>query len=195
MGDRFFDLSKGEADIAIRNRNRSDESEDESLVGRKITDLNWALYASRSYVERHGRPICLQDIGQHSVIKCMGPIADTAPIRWLQAMAPHGKVGAYSESWAGLVLALKSGAGLAPLPVGHGDCESDLVRIIDIPDLVSHIYLLTHKDLQHSPRVRAFFDFVVSEIKAFREFLTGQPRKSNAKDVGVGPAPLSAHDR
>jgi tetratricopeptide (TPR) repeat protein len=35
-------------------------------------------------------------------------------------------------------------------------------------------YLLTHRDLQRTPRVRAFFDFVAAEIKAFRAMLSGQ---------------------
>src|SRR6266576_2440273 len=40
MSDRFFDLSKGEADIAIR----AGASHDVSLIGRKIADVPWALY-------------------------------------------------------------------------------------------------------------------------------------------------------
>ena len=29
---------------------------DEALVGRKIADASWAVYASQGYVERYGRP-------------------------------------------------------------------------------------------------------------------------------------------
>jgi hypothetical protein len=42
---------------------------------------------------------------------------------------------------------------------------------------VTHFYLLMHADLQRVPRVRAFFDFVVSEIRAFRVVLAGQSKK------------------
>ena len=52
ISERFLDLSKGEADIAIR----LGEPRDEALVGRKIADASWAVYASRAYVERYGRP-------------------------------------------------------------------------------------------------------------------------------------------
>lgn len=52
ISDRFLDLSKGEADVAIRRG----EPQDQSLVGRKIADAIWSVYASRAYVERHGRP-------------------------------------------------------------------------------------------------------------------------------------------
>ncbi len=43
--DRFLDLSKGDADIAIR----LGEPSDEALVGRKIADASWAVYAGRTY--------------------------------------------------------------------------------------------------------------------------------------------------
>jgi DNA-binding transcriptional LysR family regulator len=57
-----------------------------------------------------------------------------------------------------------------------GDRENDLVRVIHgAPKLVNQFYLLMHPDMQHVPRVRAFFDFVVSEINAFRVALAGQP--------------------
>ena len=58
MSDRYLDLSKGEADVALR----SGEPDDENLVGRKIGDSIWAVYASRGYVQRHGRP---QNIDRH----------------------------------------------------------------------------------------------------------------------------------
>jgi DNA-binding transcriptional LysR family regulator len=61
------------------------------------------------------------------------------------------------------------------MPVADGDRDGELVRVIDdIPELLSSHYLLTHRDLQRTPRVRAFFDFVAAEIKAFRAMLSGQ---------------------
>jgi hypothetical protein len=35
-------------------------------------------------------------------------------------------------------------------------------------------YLLVHHDMRHTPRTRAFFDFVVSEMKSFRALVLGQ---------------------
>jgi hypothetical protein len=35
--------------------------------------------------------------------------------------------------------------------------------------------------MQRTPRVRAFFDFVASEIKGFRAALLGQPEPPNRK--------------
>jgi DNA-binding transcriptional LysR family regulator len=108
--DRVLDLSKGEADIAIRSR--SGEPEDENLVGRKIADQVWGLYASRGYLDRYGRPGILNDLGRHRIVQCNGVMNNLAAAKWLRAAAPDAKITAYSESWSGVVMAFKSGAGL-----------------------------------------------------------------------------------
>ena len=64
------------------------------------------------------------------------------------------------------------------MPVALGDRENELVRVIDdIPELATKYHLLTHRDLHRTPRVRAFFDFVATEIKAFRAMLSGQAER------------------
>jgi len=176
LSDRLVDLSKGEADIAIRSYGR--EPDEESLVGRKIAVDAWAVYASRAYVERHGRPDGPEDLAHHCVVQFGGTIANLAAAEWLRRVAPHATVGACSESFPGLLLAVKSGAGLAPLSSVLGEAEPDLVRVINrVPELLTHYYLLMHPDMQHTPRIRAFYDFVESEIKGFRKALAGQPEQ------------------
>jgi hypothetical protein len=46
-----------------------------------------------------------------------------------------------------------------------------------IPELMTSFYLLMHKDLKRTPRVRAFFDFILDELDAVRRLLSGQPDK------------------
>jgi len=70
-------------------------------------------------------------------------------------------------------MTVKSGAGLAPLPVPLAVRESDLVSVLGpLPGLYSPIYLLTHPDLRQMPRVRTFFDFIIEEIDSVRPVLT-----------------------
>jgi DNA-binding transcriptional LysR family regulator len=171
MSDQFLDLSKGAAEIAIR----AGEPRDERLVGRKIAQTPWAVYASRSYLERHGRPERPENIDRHLVVVSDGAIADYPAAQWLRSVAPHATVAARSDNWPGVVLAVKSGAGLAPMPISYGDGESGLVRMIDdIPELVTNFYLLTRRDLRRTPRVSTFFDYVGDEIRAFRAMLLGK---------------------
>ena len=168
ISDRHLDLSKGEADIAIR----LGEPSDETLVGRKIADASWSVYASRGYVERHGRPDNPDDLKGHLVVDCEVSNANYPGARWARSVAHRATVAARSDHWQGLILAVKAGAGLAAMPHFQGDNESDLVRVVDDIGLVVPYYLLMHRDMQHTPRVRAFADFVSSEIKSFRALLS-----------------------
>lgn len=144
MSDHFLDIAKGEADVAIR----AGVPNEETLVGRKIADVPWALYCSRAYLARYGRVERVEDIAGHSVIEFDGDIRDHHAAKWLRSVAPTARVVARSNTVPGLLMTVKSGAGLAPLPVPLAFQETDLVSVLGpLPGLYSPIYLLTHPDL------------------------------------------------
>jgi DNA-binding transcriptional LysR family regulator len=169
MSDRYLDLAKGEADVALRSGDTDGE-----LVGRKIADSIWAVYASRRYVERHGKPDRIEDLEQHALVGFDETMANHRAAKWLAKVAPNGKIVARNNSVLGLLYAVKSGVGIAPLPTAIADAEDDLVRVLGpIPELARIWRLLTPPDLRRTPRVSAFFDFITEEIEALRPILTG----------------------
>jgi DNA-binding transcriptional LysR family regulator len=169
MSDQFLNLANGEADVAIR----AGIPNEETLVGRKLAEVPWALYCSRAYLARYGRVERVEDIAGHSVIEFDGDIRDHHAAKWLRSVAPTARVVARSNTVPGLLMTVKSGAGLAPLPVPLADQQGDLVSVLGpLPVLYSPIYLLTHPDLRHMPRVRTFFDFMIAEIDRVRPVLT-----------------------
>jgi len=180
MGDRFLDLSKGEADVAVR----AGDQYDDNLIGRKIAAVQWALYASQAYVSRNG-PIDVPDeLNNHAVVEFDGALKSHAASKWMKAMAPEARAAALSNSIPGLLMTVKSGAGLAPLPMPLASKETDLVSLISpIPGLESNIYLLTHPDLRRMPRVQAFFEFIGSEVESVRRALSGESDLSATIDV------------
>jgi DNA-binding transcriptional LysR family regulator len=169
MSDHFLDIAKGEADVAIR----AGVPNEETLVGRKIADVPWALYCSRAYLDRYGRVERAEDIAGHSVIEFDGDIRDHHAAKWLRSVAPTARVVARSDTVPGLLMSVKSGAGLAPLPMPLAVRETDLVAVLGpVPGLYSPIYLLTHPDIRHMPRIRTLFDFIIAEIDNVRPVLT-----------------------
>ena len=100
VSDQCLDLSTGEADIAIR----AGEPDDEALVGRTIAEMSWALYASRSYFERHGRLECPKDIERHLVVAYDGAMANYPAFRWLRSVAPGAPLQGVPHDYSGLVL-------------------------------------------------------------------------------------------
>jgi DNA-binding transcriptional LysR family regulator len=172
MSDTLVDLAKGHADVAIRAAAPTDNE----LIGRKIADSPWAVYASHSYVSRHGHPERKEDINHHTVVRFAGEMSDHKAARWLRSVAPNARVGAHATSLPTMILAVRSGIGLAPLPLIVGENESDLARLLGpFPDLNTQFYVLMHRDMKRTPRVRAFFDFIVDEVKPVRAILEGKP--------------------
>lgn len=170
MSDKYLDLMKGEADVALR----SGDTEDSELVGRKIADSIWAVYASRKYIERHGKPERVEDLAQHALVGFDETMANHRASKWLRQVAPNARIVARNNSVLGLIYAVKAGLGVAPLPTALGDAEDDLVRVLGpIPELARIWRLLTPPDLRRTPRVAAFFDFIVEEIDALQPILTG----------------------
>jgi DNA-binding transcriptional LysR family regulator len=170
MSDKYVDLSRGEADVALR----SGDTDDGDLVGRKIADSLWAVYASRRYIEQHGKPERVEDLNRHLVVGFDDTMAKHRAAQWLSRVVPNARVIARNNSVLGLVYAVKSGIGLAPLPTALGDAEEDLVRVLGpIPELARIWRILAHPDARRTPRVSAFFDFINEEIEALRPILTG----------------------
>jgi DNA-binding transcriptional LysR family regulator len=170
MSDRYLDLAKGEADVALR----SGDTVDKDLVGRKIADSLWAVYASQRYVQQHGRPESVADLSRHALVGFDQGMARHRAAQWLGQVAPGARLAARNDSVLGLVYSVKAGVGIAPLPTALGDAESDLVRVLGpIPELARIWRILTTRQLRRTPRVSAFFDFLVSETEALRPILTG----------------------
>jgi len=167
--DRYLDLSKGEVDVAFRSGDTDDE-----LVGRKIADSLWAVYASRAYLERHAPPARVEDLAQHPLVGFDESLSQHRASKWLCEVAPGAAMAARHASVLGLVSAIKSGIGIGPLPTALGDAEQDLVRVLGpIPELARSWRVLAHPDVRRIPRIAAFFDFVVEEREALKSILTG----------------------
>jgi DNA-binding transcriptional LysR family regulator len=170
MSDKYIDLASGEADVALR----SGDTDDAELVGRKIADSLWAVYASRRYIEQHGAPQRVEDLERHLVVGLDESMAKHRAATWLARVAPNAKIVARNNSVLGLVYAVKSGIGLAPLPTALGDNEPDLVRVLaPIPELARIWRVLAHPHTRRTPRVSAFFDFIAEEGDALRSIFTG----------------------
>ena len=170
MSDKYIDLAKGEADVALR----SGDTDDGDLVGRKIGDSVWAIYASTTYIERHGSPQRVEDLPRHALVGFDDTMAKHRIAAWLRKIAPGAVLAARTNSVLGLVYSAKAGIGVAPLPIALGDAEPDLVRVIEpVAELTRIWRVLTTPELRHTPRVAAFFEFIVDEIDTLRPIITG----------------------
>lgn len=168
--DQYLDLSKGEADVAFR----SGEPVDDTLVGRKICDSIWAIYASRSYVQQHGRPTSIDDLADHALLGFDGIMENHRVAKWLPVAVPNARIVSRNDSMLGTLSAVKAGVGIAPLPTTLGDAEDVLIQVLPpVDELTRSWYLLTAPDLRKTPRVAAFVDQVLEDVPALRKALIG----------------------
>jgi DNA-binding transcriptional LysR family regulator len=172
MGQRLADLTKGEADIAIRGGSSGGS---EALVGIKIADTPWGVYASRGFVERFGRPRDVEDLAHFSIVELAEELERIPAVSWMQAHTQGAPTAARCGNVPSAVLAVKAGAGLAVLPALHVAGDDELVCVLGPLQVPAYsLYLFVHKDLRRVPRVSAFFEFCRRELKPV--LLTGAMR-------------------
>ncbi len=161
-------LTKREADVALRLASFTQSD----LVVRKVGAVAYALYAARSYLERHGEPDWSAGAAGHTLVLTEQDLLGLPEMQWLLASAPAASVGMASNSrlvhWA----AARDGVGLACLPCYLGDGVPDLVRVpAPAPGPIRDLWLGVHADLRHMPRIRAFSEAIRTGLQDARERL------------------------
>lgn len=166
-------LNNREADLAIRATNQPPEG----LVGRKLTGQGLAKYASRAYLDARGVApgaiaATVKDNSRgHAWI---GLIGDKIVPNWVKAHYPDARCAARLDTVYTLYGAAKAGLGIAELPCRLGNADPDLVRVAPL-ETAPHrdIWILYHRDMRHTARLRALADFltkiVVAERRLFEE--------------------------
>ena len=163
MEQRMLDLSKGEADIAIRGGTPGPGA----LVARKVAEPPWGIYASCAFIERHGRPAEPRDIERFTVVELTDEFENLPSVRWMRSYAPQARIAVRCANIPAVHLAVRAGAGLAPLPAIYAADDAELVSVFgSIPELKYPMFLVAHKDIRRRPRVNAFFEFCLRELKS-----------------------------
>lgn len=164
---RNFDLTRREADLAVRlGRPR-----DYGLVTRRLAELAYGLYSLESSVAAaRGRP----DFGRDPFLGFDDSQASTAQERWLGQHGPERKVVFRSNSTAALHAAARRGVGVVLLPCFLGDADASLRRLEAPAPLESEVWLLVHRDLRRTPRVRAVIEWLDELVSQARPALTGR---------------------
>lgn len=169
VGNAPLNLSKRDADIAIR----ATQAPPDTLVGRKIAPISWALYGLRTdFPEGDAFPGA--DILAERRWAALGE--DMAALRAVRAFVDirPEKIVFRANSVLALAQAVETGIGVGHLPCFIGDRSPALRRLSDIrPDMGADLWLLTHEDLRHSPRIRIFMDYIGDELMKQRAAIAG----------------------
>ncbi|TFL19979.1 LysR family transcriptional regulator [Jannaschia formosa] len=160
---RVLSLEDGEADVALRVAVRL---AGDTLVARKLLDHPWGFYASKGYIDRHGKPSGYGDMAAHRIVCCTGPEAQHEPIRMAQARLPVHDHPVRIQSLDGVVGMVRAGEGVGLLARATGDVLPELEFCFSEPDLVQGLWLVTSQAGHADPLIRAFIRFCAEALPA-----------------------------
>lgn len=169
---RRFNLSRREADIAVRI-GHFDKGD---LVERKVADVSYGLYASESYLAKHGRPdFSKKGLGHHVVTLSPSPTR-VVHMEWLKALLPRASVLLRTNGVQSHLAAAEAGVAMAALPRMTGDGRPGILRLkTPIPEPSQPVKIGVHADLRDTPRIRMLIDYLVRELKLRARALNPDP--------------------
>ena len=163
---RVFRLDYGEAHVAIRAGSAPEEPDN---VVQPLTRMQAGLYASRSYVERYGRPASEAEFAGHRFV-CTDAEVTRAPFhRWLRATVQPDQITYAATEVAALEQAVRQGAGIGFMMSIRAMEDPDLVEILPPrPEWESQLRIVTHVDLHRTRKVQAFLVHLKDAAKEWK---------------------------
>lgn len=166
IDNQNVNLSKRQADVAVRPTRNPPET----LVGRRVASVAVAPYAAPKYMR--GRSEDLDTLDWLSVDESLSHLAAA---KWFRETYADASVVLRANSLFGLLHTCEAGMGAALLACFMADPRKGLRRIgPPITEAGTTLWLLTHEDLRHTGRVRAFMDFMATSLAGEIDLLEGR---------------------
>ncbi len=155
----LVDLGSREADIALRISPKPPEH----LIGRKVVPLGHGIYGSETYLTQQ----------QKNPNLILWSHERSCP-EWVTKHFPKSKIVLRVSEVMTMMEATRNHLGLARMPCYVADADPRLRRV-DIPVTPSDwsVWVLSHKDLRDTARVRACREFLVDTIEHQRALIEG----------------------
>jgi len=163
VSNKFVRLAERDADIAIRLTNTPFDT----LIGTRLTTVASAVYGARAY--------CARVQAGEAQEKWLGIECCGFHMSWTKDACPEHDHNFYVDDTLLTLAALRVGAGLAYLPCFMGDSEPSLLRFrAPEPRHDLGLWLLYHRDLRRTKRVRLFREHMQREIADLRDLFEGR---------------------
>ena len=164
--DKELDLSTRQADIGIWAR----RPKKLNYIQKKLIDIHYHIYGSTKYLEQYGHPKTVSELNKHKFISygrgAPSPVfnpdwALKLGIKDNKKRKPVMKV----NSVYGLLLAVRSGVGLAALPDYITVSVPNIVKVLpQIEGPKTEAYFVYPESLKNTARIIAFRNFLYTKI-------------------------------
>ena len=164
--DKELDLSTRQADIGIWAR----RPKKLNYIQKKLIDIHYHIYGSTKYLEQYGHPKTVSELNKHKFISygrgAPSPVfnpdwALKLGIKDNKKRKPVMKV----NSVYGLLLAVRSGVGLAALPDYITASVPNIVKVLpQIEGPKTEAYFVYPESLKNTARIIAFRNFLYTKV-------------------------------
>lgn len=160
--NQFYNLSKREADIAIRPANEVPLH----LIGRKLGRINFGLYGSKQYAKKYlKKKNNFEDFLDCSFIALDDSLQHLKSKKWLDKKLKDHRSVYRVDDLTTMTKLCDAGLGLALIPHYIAqECKN--LELIYSPDefVGSDLWVLTQKDIGKVPKIKKCTDYLCEEI-------------------------------
>lgn len=156
------DLRRREADIAIRHG----RPEQPDLIAKLLRETSIHLYASSDYLDQHGRPTSPSDLSEAVFIGFDQSDRLLTRLNEIGLTLTKNNFKLISESGAVAWELVKQGLGIGLMVKEVGDRTAGVECVLpDLDPIMVPIWLVTHRELHTSRRIRLVFDLLAASLK------------------------------
>ena len=157
-----LDLLRREADIAIRHA----RPEHGDLIARRIGRTTAHLYASKAYLDREGRARSPADVARYDFIGFESPtqLLDLYQGMGIPLTRQHCKV--FTANGRVILSLIEQGLGVGVVTRDVAETRPEIEEVLpNLPPIEVPVWLVTHRELHTSRRIRLVFDTIAECVK------------------------------
>ncbi len=162
VANHASDLRRREADIAIRNFQPTEPD----LIAKKIGDADAVLYATPDYIAKIGYPTKPYDLRHADFVNMDHGGMMIKGLNTLGLGLTEANFPLLTESYLVMWELVRQGAAIGILDAHIGDADPIVRRVLpDLEPLFFPIWLVSHRELKTSRRIRRVYDFLAEELR------------------------------
>ena len=167
LDNEELDVNMRQADCAIRLR----QPQQPDLIQRRLFTVHMHIYASPTYLARHGEPKTIEDLDNHRIITFGEPApAYLTDVNWLETAGRTQENRRQAQLQINNLPAIRratfNGAGISLLPDYMINRDLALVQLnlpADIPTFDT--YFCYPEEMKNAAKLKAFRDFLISKAR------------------------------
>ena len=170
LANEELDLTMRQADCAIRLR----QPQQPDLIQRRLFTVHFHLYASPSYLVKHGKPESINELKNHRIVTFGVPVpAHLSELNWLETVGGDFESGQriatlQINDLLSIRRAVDTGVGIAMLPDYLIEKDSGLVQLLPATEVPSFdTYFAYPEAMRDQAKLHAFRDFVIAKARSW----------------------------